>query len=244
VILSYIPPFLDEQLICYLFKFSKKDADLRKTAEQIKDLKLKLRVGKDTIELSNSLGPNTERTRTKMNSIIFQVNKSKGITTTEELINCMNERFITSQVKQNENILDKLISQAQQKDEKITIKQMAKIIENSKSCGKDSIDFFVRMKELENALEKIKNEMEEMKKNELIRINNEYLMNDYERRFGVSLDIVISVIIGKECAFEEYTKQLREQKNFIQKRNFCKTFNFMEVSTKRSLPPIQRSPIF
>jgi len=76
-----------------------------------------------------------------------------------------------------------------------------------------------------------------MKKNELERVLKEFLMNDYERRFQITLDQVISALIGEDQTATEFANQSRLQKAFYQSIKTCKTFNFIEnlrVPTKNN----------
>ena len=68
------------------------------------------------------------------------------------------------------------------------------------------------MKDLENKLEEKKKELKQIQQNELDRINKEFLINDYARRFNIDQQSLISAIIGQDFATNEYSKKLREQK--------------------------------
>jgi uncharacterized protein with von Willebrand factor type A (vWA) domain len=74
------------------------------------------------------------------------------------------------------------------------------------------MDMFQKLKELDKSLEIIHKEIEDIKNKELKRISNEFLTNEYGRRFGVSEENVISAMIGEENVYEEYGKFIREQK--------------------------------
>lgn len=67
---------------------------------------------------------------------------------------------------------------------------------------------------LEKQAEKIKKEITQFKKVELERILKEFLMNDYERRFSISLDQVISGLIGEDHTGKEFAHQSKLQKVF------------------------------
>lgn len=80
---------------------------------------------------------------------------------------------------------------------------------------KDSINLITAMKEDEQVLITLQAQLAEIKKNELIRINFEFIKNNYERRFNISHEEIISVIVGEENALNEITKQKRELKVFL-----------------------------
>ncbi len=65
---------------------------------------------------------------------------------------------------------------------------------------------------LEKQADKIRKEINHLKNEELERISKEFLMNDYERRFCITLDQVISAIIGEDQTATEFAHQNRLQK--------------------------------
>ena len=71
------------------------------------------------------------------------------------------------------------------------------------------------MKDHEEKLEEMKLQLKEFQKKELDRLNKEFVVNDYSRRFKIDQETIISTIIGKELASNEYCRKLREQKVYI-----------------------------
>lgn len=61
--------------------------------------------------------------------------------------------------------------------------------------------------EFEKKADKCNNEIIQMKNQELDRILKEFMMNDYERRFNVSLDQMISCLIGEDNTEMEFAHQ-------------------------------------
>jgi hypothetical protein len=51
-----------------------------------------------------------------------------------------------------------------------------------------------------------------MKKNEMNRINKEFYTNEYERRFNITQEDVISALIGVDNTPNELIRQRREQR--------------------------------
>ena len=68
-----------------------------------------------------------------------------------------------------------------------------------------------KINKFEAELTKLTSENEDAKRKELDRINNEFLVHDYERRFNCSLYQVINVIVGSEQAPMEYSRQKKKQ---------------------------------
>ena len=86
-----------------------------------------------------------------------------------------------------------------------------------------------KLKEIEKISEIKKKEMENIKNREMSRINKEFLVYDYERRFNVKKQKVLSALVGVENSHIEFAKQYKEQREFFLKKSICKTFNFIEI---------------
>jgi hypothetical protein len=96
----------------------------------------------------------------------------------------------------------------------MTIKKFNNMIENHSKFKIDDESFKLiqKIRDLEKQHQEIKEELNELKQKELKRINKEFLINDYKRRFNVSQETVISAIIGEDNAANELIKQMRDQK--------------------------------
>ena len=68
--------------------------------------------------------------------------------------------------------------------------------------------------ELQKEEEKVRIKIKNLKINELNRINIEFLLNDYERRFEVNLEKIISVLMGEEFISKEFSLKLTKQRVF------------------------------
>jgi hypothetical protein len=69
-----------------------------------------------------------------------------------------------------------------------------------------------KITENEKIYENFKKEIITQKRIELSRISKEFLTNDFERRYNVSQDILVSAICGEDNMNQELSKVLREQK--------------------------------
>jgi len=69
-----------------------------------------------------------------------------------------------------------------------------------------------KIEEYEKTYNFYKAEITKQKINELNRINKEFLTNDYNRRYGVSQQILVSAICGEDNMSQEYSRMMREQK--------------------------------
>ena len=110
----------------------------------------------------------------------------------------------------NSSIFDKL-----ENETVLTIGQINKILDESRKVMKideDSLLYLKAIKILEAEEVQATKEINHMHKKELQRINSEFLMNDYERRFNITQEEVLSALIGEDLTPIEYHRQLREQK--------------------------------
>ena len=94
---------------------------------------------------------------------------------------------------------------------------MRKIEEIIKKRGEVQINkdlklFIDNVRRLELKELELKRELSNMKKNELDRINKEFVSKFYERRFNVSKETIVSVIVGESFAGSELIKLNRDQK--------------------------------
>lgn len=107
---------------------------------------------------------------------------------------------------------------------------MSDILDSIANLNPNSLEYISAIELLEEEVLKIKHEINEMKKDELSRIGKEFMVNDYERRFNVKLDKLISALIGEEksCSEVERIKRRRKVKynNF---RNICKVYKSVKV---------------
>ena len=69
-----------------------------------------------------------------------------------------------------------------------------------------------KITEYEKTYEYYKAETHNQKINELNRINKEFLTNDYQRRYGVTQQVMVSSICGEDNMSQELSRIMRDQK--------------------------------
>jgi len=74
------------------------------------------------------------------------------------------------------------------------------------------INSFKAVKELQNSINDLKLKLERLKSKELKRINKEFLSNNYQRRYNITQEEVISAIVGEDNTIKEYAKFVKDQK--------------------------------
>jgi len=93
------------------------------------------------------------------------------------------------------------------------IKKIDKLINTPRDAiDQESIHLVNEMRENETRLVNIQSFIAELKKNELERINFEFLKKDYERRFNILHEEIVSIILGEDNISKEISKIKREQK--------------------------------
>jgi hypothetical protein len=86
------------------------------------------------------------------------------------------------------------------------------ILDHPKNILSDeSTKIIKEIKKLEKSEEEITKEMHNLRTNELNRINKEFLINDYTRRFKITQESVISALIGEDLTESEYNILKKEQ---------------------------------
>lgn len=78
------------------------------------------------------------------------------------------------------------------------------------AIGHEAANYFINQKELEEEIQKLKFDMEKIKKKELERIFKELIMNSYERRFSVDKEVLLKALVGEESALSELVNYRKE----------------------------------
>ena len=80
------------------------------------------------------------------------------------------------------------------------------------NIDQDTLNLIIKMEEYEKTFNLYKLDIEKQKKNEINRINKEFLTNDYQRRFNANLHMLISAIYGEDNMSIEFSRLIKEQK--------------------------------
>ena len=201
--MKFIPNFLDEKAIEYLFIIANKKNSLRKIDKNIEKVKLKY----------NYDGKNNYNENKKDESEIFHtlpLIKSKN----KIKINLRNLNLGIGKYNANNSY---------------TFKNVIKKLDDEKKLKnkneQENLEVYLQLKKLKECILK---EIEILKKKEMNRIVKEFLENDYERRFKVSFEIVLSALVGEYNMIRENEKQKNYKNEFLKKikqSNFYRLFN-------------------
>ena len=201
--MEFIPNFLDENAIEYLFIIANKKNSLRKIDENIEILKIKY-----NYDCNNNKNENKkdENEIFKTLPLIKSNNKLK--------INLRNLNLGIGNYKVHNSY---------------TFKNVIKKLDDEKKLKNknelEDLEVYLQLKKLKECILK---EIEILKKKEMNRIMREFLENDYERRFKVSFEIVLSALVGEYNMLRENEKQKNYKNEFLKKikqTSFYRLFN-------------------
>jgi hypothetical protein len=110
---------------------------------------------------------------------------------------------------------------------------MQELMKLKGDLGDEALEYIKSVQNLEFQYKEISNQMQLMKRNEIDRINKEFYTNDYQRRFRVEPETVISALIGEDNTSSEMARMKRERKIYFQKLENIRNFNFLENVNKK-----------
>ena len=229
--MQFIPKFLDFNAIEFLFKFANKSIELENKKkilnENKKNINIKLhklyhyndnKTDKDSFTKKLFGNKNISRS-----SFAFKTNLIKGNSVLRNSIGQSNfvKSYIHSSIDDEEEHNEK---------EPNTFKEISLIIEkNNKNLEIEKLSGMDDIENLRANIKEIEKEIENMKNNEIKRIFKEYIANDYQNRYHVSVDIVLAALLG------EHTKNIEVNKFAKFKREYyeaIKHLRFYEYGKK------------
>ena len=226
--MQYIPKFLDFQAIEFLFKLANKSIELENNKNLLNRTKKDLtnKIHKLYFFNNNSTDANNLSTRfiggkNRRSSIIFKTNLIKK--------NSILQRSV-SQTNIVKSYIHSTMDDEQRDQEKDTFKEISKFYEKRKNNVEiEKVDGMEKIEQLQNKIKNIENEIVELKSKEIIRIFKEFVENDYEHRYHVSIDVVLAALLG------EHMKNIEINKFAKFKKEYCdnlKNIRFFEYRKK------------
>lgn len=198
VIMSYLPTFLDEKGIEFLFTLAHKDFELQKLKTLIEEIKSNLKqtvIQKKIEQRRGAKKVNSETTfRTQLKANFIDVSTRN---------NNVHNSFFLIQYSENS---------PRNSEKTFDFQTIEEIISKKEKLTETTLEFLKRIEELENKHNALKVEITILKKNELSRISKEFLTSDYERRFNITQPRLIAAITGEDHMNSEYTRQMRDHK--------------------------------
>ena len=199
IMISFLPDFLDELCIVFIFKQAKINLELNKLENKIEKTRLELKnIGLKNINNKNLNNPFfTSENKEKLNFDTydqFKLRRDQNAVNAK-ITNLSNSNLIPPVLKLRD------VQEIVKKSEiHISQNQMEKLIKYFSLCKRR---------------DEIKEFQDKLKKKEMNRIFEEYLKNDYFQRFKVEKNVVLSALIGEDNILPELNKQMRETKKYF-----------------------------
>ena len=236
VLQSYLPKFLDEDSISFLFNYSKNKIQLKEMFKTLQKITQKINADKDknkiifdnnfnnniiTIdqepsskesEISNIYNTyeyeeNKENNKWLMNKVIKNINKNNIIK--NDFFTTRNKFF---QTKKESDFDNKKENDNSNNNSIRKNSSFNKLLFN-KTCEK-VYELYNTKKIIEKKIYKLKNEIQHMVENELERLNKRLYKEGYENKYDTERYNIISAVVGEENARNDINKQINESRKY------------------------------
>jgi hypothetical protein len=202
--LSFMPQFLDFESIDYLFQLAHKQLEIEYCSKKIREMKLNVKK-----EIS-----------VKYKEDIKKLNISNKIENAEnDNYSYLDKKKIYLKIeKQNQKLVNK--------NKKDVYRNLVKEFDEKK-LHFEIMDLpeINRINKIKKHIEKIKNEIVQLKKNEVKRITKCFIENDYEEKYHVNIETVLAALIGEDAKDTEMNKYNLNKKNYITKLKKIRFFD-------------------
>ena len=236
ILLDHLPNFLDEQAIYFLFDYSKKSMLLTELNNKLNELNKQMKTTGSSLKVNNHYKENEKNdfnnTNLTFKTSLYKKGHKKIIKSPQPKANYFlgsassksmtsNFKAIFSRGKKSSMIL--------KNNDKITLNEVQKVIgTQEQKIEQKALELLGRIKIVNDTIQQFKREMEFLKRNELDRLNKEFYRNNYQRRFGVSQEVVISAIVGEDFLLHELFREKKQQKDYFTKMKALQIGNAWE----------------
>ena len=214
--MQYIPKFLDFHAIEFLFKLANKSIELENNKNLLnkskKDLTLKIHklyfINNDHNTDSNNFTKKQFGGKSKRTSLLFKTNLIKK--------NSILKRSV-SQTNIIKTYIHSSVDDEQQDQEKNTFKEILKFYEKRNNNYEiEKMEGMGRIEDLQNKIKIIENEIVELKNKEIMRIFKQFVENDYQHRYHVTIDVVLAALLGEHMKNIEVNKFAKFKKEYLE----------------------------
>ena len=195
--MSFMPNFLDCESVDYLFKLAKKQNALEALIKKRLEDKIKLK--KKVSSKSYHLKPpeDNEDNEDKTNEII---NNNKSLSVKAKLILRFQKETKLLENSRKKDIYRDLVKKFKGRENKFEIINMPELF---------------MIKDLENQIEKTREEISELKKNEINRIIKCFIEKNYENIYHTNIETVLAALIGADEKDTEINRYNLAKKNYL-----------------------------
>ena len=228
--MQFIPNFLDFDAIEFLFKLANKSIELENIKQLLNDDKKKLILQIHKLYFFNHNDTDTDnftkqlfRGKNKRSSLIFKTNLIKK--------NSILKRSV-SQTNIVKTYIHSSVDDEQREQEKNTFKEISKIVENREVMEIEKMPGMDDIEELQKKIKSIENEIVELKNKEVFRIFKEFIENDYQNKYHVSIDVVLAALLGEHMKNIEVNKFSKFKKEYFENLKNIRFFEYRKKNDK------------
>ena len=220
--MNFLPNFFDEKSIEYLFNISQKKVKINKIKNLMKIFKQKL--FNDNEKIFKTIHNNNNNNFS--NDFFFDENENNN--------NNVNNSFFymkkLNKIYKNKSMFDLLkYKNDKNKEKKITLnflmKEEMKNFSPKKIKNYENIEKYYQLDKLEKI---ILADIENLKKKEINRLTKEFLYNNYEKRFEISLETVLTALLGEYNKTFENERQKNIKNEYLKKLKFISFYNTLK----------------
>ena len=226
--MQFIPSFLDFKSIEFLFKLANKSIELENKKKILNEEKKEVNIKLHKLYYFNN---QNNKEKNLFNKKLLSNNKNKDNNNYNNFGRRSSLIFKTNLIKRN-SVLRKSISESnfiksyiysnvddeeQNENDPNTFKEISKIIDtNKKNYEIEKMTGMNDIKNLQKKIKEIEIEMEILKKEEIKRIFKEFIVNDYKNKYHVSVDVVLSALLGEHIKNIEINKYAKFEREYIE----------------------------
>ena len=223
--MQFIPTFLDFNAIEFLFKLANKSIELENKKKLLNDNKKKLNIQihkQYFINNNNNTDINnfSKQSKNRRSSLLFKTNLIKR--------NSILKRSV-SQANIVKTYIHSSVDDEQRDQEMNTFKEISKLVENKENMEIEKMPGMNDIETLQKKIKSIENEIVELKNKEIIRIFKEFIENDYQNKYRVSIDVVLAALLGEHMKNIEVNKFSKFKKEYYEN---LKNIRFYEYGKK------------
>ena len=209
--MSFIPPFLDFQSIEFLFQYAHKSIELENFKKILNEVKEKLQ-----IEI-HKLFYNSKSPKRYSSSFEFKTDLIKKNTISKKSI--IEHNFINSYIK---------ASETEEENKNVNyLKEMQNLTGQKKSeINFNKLKGIEKLEELKSKIKSIENEIFNLRKRETTRLFKEFVENDYENKYHVSIDVVLAALLGEHIKNIEINKYSKYKKEYLDELKFVRFYQY------------------
>lgn len=206
--MSFMPQFLDFESIDYLFKLAHKQLEIEYFSKKIREMKLNLK--KDI-----SIKYKDDIKKLNISNKIENENNNKYSSLDKKKLYFNMKKENNGLVNENKkDVYRDLVKEFEEKNLQFELMNLPEVN---------------RINNVKKHVEKIRNDIILLKKNEIRRISKCFIENNYEEKYHTNIETVLSALIGTDAKDTEMNKYNTHKKNYIAKLKKIRFFDHEHI---------------